>query len=229
MEKKKEIPISISIVILILVNLIPILGVITMGWSPMEVLIIYWLETLIIGFLNVFKMAVSSPQDRTMNWMKLFMIPFFILHFGIFVLVQGIFIILVIPAVSGLGGEELSDNVVDVLVDQTVFGLWWPALVLFGSHLFSFFWNYIGKKEYRKVSVDRLMFQPYSRVIMQQFIAIGGVMLAAATSSIILIVVLVIIAKTAVDVLAHFKEHKKLEEEAIVKAPMNAFGAGREK
>lgn len=229
MEKKNKMPISISIVVLILVNLIPILGVITMGWSPMEVLIIYWLETLVIGILNVFKMSLASLEDRAMNWMKFVMIPFFIIHFGIFVLVQGIFIIFVIPAVSGLGADDMGNNVFESLIDQTVFGLWWPALVLFGSHLFSFFWNYIGKKEYHKISVDQLMFRPYSRVVMQQFIAIFGVMIAAATSSVVLIVTLVILAKTAIDVFAHFREHKKLEDEAVDQAPMNAFGAGREK
>jgi hypothetical protein len=228
MENKKM-PISISIITLILGNLIPLIGVITLGWSPMEVLAIYWMETLVIGILNVFKMIAASPRDMAMNVMKFFMIPFFIVHFGIFVLVQGVFILLVIPAVTETDSTEVTANIVDAIVEHTILGLWWPAAVLFGSHLFSFFWNYIGKKEYLKVELGNLMFKPYSRVIVQQFIAIFGVMLAAATSSVILIVVLVIIFKTAADAFAHIREHRKLEKEKILNKPMNEFGAGREK
>ncbi len=210
MNQKKKLPLSISLVVLLVVNIVPLIGVIALGWSPMEILSIYWMETLIIGFFNVFKMILAAPKDMSNNILKVIMVPFFIVHFGVFLIVQGVFILLGIP--TALEGDN-SEEAISLIIDDIFAAMWWPALLLFSSHLFSFFWNYMGKEEYKKEHVADLMFKPYTRVFVQQFIAIFGVIVAEATSSVILIVVLVIIFKTAADAFAHRREHKKLEEQ----------------
>ena len=45
-----------SILMLIVVNLFPIIGVIFLGWNIFEVVILYVLETFIIGLFNILKM-----------------------------------------------------------------------------------------------------------------------------------------------------------------------------
>ena len=82
---------------LILVNLIPLYGVWFEGWDAKEIFIVYCLETVIIGIINVVKMAcitifvrkkdVWEGNGNTMQsgW---FFIFFFIIHYGFFVFVQ---------------------------------------------------------------------------------------------------------------------------------------------
>ena len=80
--------------LLILVNLIPLYGVWFEGWDAKEIFIVYCLETVIIGVVNVVKMAcitifvrkkdVWESNSNTMQsgW---FFIFFFIIHYGFFV------------------------------------------------------------------------------------------------------------------------------------------------
>jgi len=49
----------ISIGSLILSNLIPLIGVLFFGWDVSTILILYWSENVIIGFYNIFKMAMA--------------------------------------------------------------------------------------------------------------------------------------------------------------------------
>jgi len=48
---------------LIAVNVIPLLGVLIGGWTLFEVVVLYWFENVLIGGINVIKMAVCSPDE----------------------------------------------------------------------------------------------------------------------------------------------------------------------
>lgn len=84
--------------LLIVVNLIPLFGVWFYNWDARHVFLVYCMETVIIGLINVIKMACvtlfvrkadvwENKGSSTMQsgW---FFIIFFILHYGIFVFVQ---------------------------------------------------------------------------------------------------------------------------------------------
>ncbi len=47
---------------LIAVNVIPLLGVLLGGWTLLEVVALYWFENVLIGGINILKMAVCSPD-----------------------------------------------------------------------------------------------------------------------------------------------------------------------
>ena len=52
-----------AVVALVVANLIPLLGVLFLGWSVWNILIIYWLENGIVGFINVLKMTAATGED----------------------------------------------------------------------------------------------------------------------------------------------------------------------
>ncbi len=55
-----------SAITLILANLIPVYGAIFLGWKVFDIVIFYWLETIIVGLFNVFKIALcqgKAPKD----------------------------------------------------------------------------------------------------------------------------------------------------------------------
>lgn len=48
--------------VLILVNLLPIFGVIYANWSVLEIVALYWFENIVIGSLNVLKILTCCPS-----------------------------------------------------------------------------------------------------------------------------------------------------------------------
>ena len=53
-------PSSLSVALLIAVNLIPLLGVLVLGWGLFGIMVLYWLENGIIGLFNLPKIALAS-------------------------------------------------------------------------------------------------------------------------------------------------------------------------
>ncbi len=77
---------SPSTLALIVANLAPVAGTVFFGWNLGEVMVLYWGESAIIGFYNLFKMAVIN------RWLMLFYGPFFLGHFGGFMAIHFLFI-----------------------------------------------------------------------------------------------------------------------------------------
>ncbi|MGB2011794.1 MAG: DUF6498-containing protein, partial [Akkermansiaceae bacterium] len=53
--------------VLIGANLIPLAGVLAWDWSIFHVVVVYWLENVIIGAINILKMITCSPDARQFN------------------------------------------------------------------------------------------------------------------------------------------------------------------
>jgi hypothetical protein len=147
--------------IIILSNLVPVFGVWFLGWSAVEVFIVYALETLILGMLTVLKVS------------GLFFIIFFILHFGIFAAVQtSIFSGVANISPPGKGPMHF-------------FLHWWEYInvdiaYMLGAFVISYLardlFPFLLRKEYKTIPMMILMFQPYGRILIQQFTVILGSM-----------------------------------------------------
>ena len=105
-------------IFLIAVNFIPLAGVMFWNWSLFQIVALYWLENLIIGVINLLKMLVSSPDAAAFSLAntsasgrgpapggkianhvsKVFLLPFFTVHYGMFCLVHGVFIAVLLVA-----------------------------------------------------------------------------------------------------------------------------------
>lgn len=202
--------------LLILSNLIPLIGATFFGWDIFSIIFLYWLESSVIGLFNVAKMVTiihHNPSQRfTLNpnfSIRLSAFPFgyglilfFLFHFGIFMLVHGSFL-----AFFGLF-KPINFEVIS--------GIMVAYLSMIISHGFSFYSNFISRKEFFRISLIQQMFQPYSRiVIMHLSILFGGLMFVGAGS--IKPIILLVAMKTIVDLFSHLKEHSGL---ALVK-PMS--------
>ncbi len=207
---------AISSISLILVNLIPLFGVLFFNWTLFSILFLYWLESAIIGFFTLVKMIASLAFDaknlrKTNFQFELFslvlgfiLLPFFVFHFSTFMLGHLIFIFVVsgLQKVSSLQSALTNFNLLDIL-----FGLIFPFLALFLSHTISFFSNYIAKKEYSKKTVKQLMFSPYKRIIIMHLTVILGAFIILKTNSHSFVIALLVLLKIAVDLHEHKKEH----------------------
>jgi len=184
-----------ALVALVVANLIPLAGVLFLGWSVWQILIIYWLENGIVGFYNVLKMAAVPGLG------KLGIIPFFILHYGMFWVVHGVFVWFALPMIwEQMGGATGGPSLVACL---------WALPVLVLSHGASFVYNWwLGGERYTS-SPAREMGAPYGRVVILHVTIVLGAFLVAFLGSPIWALVLLVGLKTVADLAAHLAERRR--------------------
>ena len=194
----------ISVAFLVLANVVPLAGVLLLGWDVGTILIAYWLENGIVGILNVPRMALAA---RASGPTAVAQLPvrtlFFGVHYGIFWLVHGVFVLV------------LAGAVVVSVIDPVGLALADPAILLVAaglllSHLVSFVLNYVGRREYERTTLDAQQLQPYARVlVLHMTVLLGGFAVLALGQPVALIALLVAF-KTVVDLVFHVWEHRRL-------------------
>jgi hypothetical protein len=196
----------LSTLALLVSNAVPLIGVFFMGWQVFPLVLLYWLENVIVGGFNVLRLSTADPDSIAANAGKVVLIPFFCVHYGMFTLVHGVFVL----ALFG-GGQYATDFPTPALVLHAILntGIGVAVFALFCSHAVSFVWNYLLGGEYRQVPLMKLMFQPYSRVVVLHIVILGGAFLMQALHSPLAGLVLLVVLKTGVDLVAHHREHHK--------------------
>jgi hypothetical protein len=155
---------------------------------------------------------------------------FFLVHYGIFWLVHGIFVF-AMPTFAGManglgagcdapifpepgefpntiGGSttiagECASSFGEVAWGAVLIG----AAALFLSHGASFLFNYIGNGEYQRTSAPRQMGGAYGRVIVLHLTIILGAFVAAFVGAPIGALLVLVVLKTAFDLALHRREH----------------------
>lgn len=196
------------------VNVIPLYGVQVLGWSAFFIIFTYWLENFVIGFYTILKMRrhggklgihqnsileTGGVPDR--EWSNFFTIVFFIIHFGGFILVHGVFIFTLFHQ----SGELLP----------------LPALLMFVSlmisHGVSYFVNFVGKEEFKIVTLNQLLRSPYARIVplhLTIVLAAYFFILGQSNPSIYALTLLVIM-KLGLDLILHIFERFRFEGSCI--------------
>jgi Family of unknown function (DUF6498) len=197
---------SFSIWVLVAANLLPLYGVLFWHWEVFPLLLLFWIENVVIGVLNVARMLLVDPADP-MAWLgKLLVVPFFCFHYGMFTSVHGIFVL------TMFGGKAYDPKgfwlFEPALQAARDFNLWLPLGALAASHLFSFLWNYLYRGEFRRAGLAELMGRPYKRVILLHVTILFGGFAVMALHSPIWALVLLVGIKIAVDVAAHRNERQ---------------------
>ena len=190
---------TISDFLLIVVNLIPLYGVWFEGWDAKQIFLVYCLETVIIGIINVVKMACitifvrnkdvwenGGSSSMQSGW---FFIFFFIIHYGFFVFIQTQMFFAVsgmipdgsllmkyskIPGLLGDNGKLLLLIFVAYYTMQSVFG-------------------FFSSGVYKTISLGRQMFEPYIRIFIQQFVVILGSIFLSFKAGKIFILIFIIV------------------------------------
>ncbi len=181
-----------ALIFLILANLTPVFGVLFFGWKVADILILYWLENLVIGALNIPKMWACRGNPFN----KLFLTGFFTVHFGFFCYGHG----MIISEIFAQGRDIL-----DWVSGQPFL---WAIASIFISHLFSMFVNFLGKREYAGRDVNTQMFLPYGRIVIMHVVVLVGGLLVDRLGSPIYALFVLIALKVWIDGIAHTQEHR---------------------
>ncbi|MDB4369361.1 DUF6498-containing protein [Akkermansiaceae bacterium] len=194
---------SSALIALLIANLIPLWGVFFKEWSSQEVLVVYWLENVAVGLINIFKI-LTNRHEKTLRPAALFLAVFFTVHYGIFTFVHGAF---VFSELNGFTMMDATAGMKQAFIDYNIVFLGFLA-----SHLFSFVVNYHGKGEAKRLELAKVMFLPYPRIFVLHLTIILGGMLVMALGSPAALVVLLVILKTIGDVMLHLREHRKAQK-----------------
>jgi hypothetical protein len=203
--------------LLVLVNLIPLYGVWFEGWNASEIFLVYCLETVIVGIINVLKMAfVTLFVKKTDDWQNRgtstkqsgwFFIFFFIVHYGFFVFVQTQIFFAVSRLIPDGSFFANYSKIPALLGDNGKLMLMIFVAYYTMQSLFDFFLS--GK--YKTISMGRLMFEPYMRIFVQQFVVIlGGIFLGFGAGKIFMLIF--ILAKIYFELFVNFNRFLSIAE-----------------
>lgn len=213
-------PVTISLAALVVVNLVPLAGVLLWGWDVGALVVLYWSENLILGTYTIVKMLAASPLGG------LFSALFFLIHYGGFCAVHGVFVLALTMDVEPnfIEGDPWPLFLVFVQlllsVVQQVLSLappeWLFAFAALAvSHGISLVGNYFLGGEYRNQTVKSLMSAPYKRiVVLHVAILLGGFGVMALGSPLPLVVLLVGL-KIGLDLVLHLREHRSIAPDSV--------------
>jgi hypothetical protein len=208
-------------------NLVPLAGVIFGKWSCFDVVFLFWLENVIVGFFNVAKILTTAqlasvkkiwagnkpapdgdwgiPAGRAASIAGgMFYALFFAFHFGFFLLVHGFFIFILLggPGVHAVFFADLVHQAREAITGPFAIAFW----SLFLSHGFSFVYNFLYRKEYERVSMPALMAAPYGRIVIMHLAIIFGAVFVQRLPQ--FMVALLVVLKTGMDLAFHLKERQ---------------------
>jgi len=195
---------------LILANLIPLAGVLFFDWDLFTILVLYWLENGVIGCYTLFKILMArQPNEgstRSLLAQKGGMVPFFIVHYGLFWLVHGVLVTLLFAPDGMMSWHGIIKGEVDVSRTMVV-----ALISLFASHGLSFWRNFIGREEYLGISPVVQMMQPYGRVVVLHIAVLVGGFFVTLLGTPLVALICLILFKTVLDLWTHTKAHRHLQ------------------
>lgn len=189
-------------------TLLPLAGVLWLGWDWREVLLLYWLENISVGLATVVRIIRAQPSaaalasdpsklevnGKPVAWQpgsraaKLGMAGFFCLHYGLFTLVHGVFVFVFIAGGFGFGAPTDSRPIE-----------WLPILVIWVvGTLVQVAAQVLGPPA--TDSIGRLFMAPYGRIIVLHITIIGGAFLMSALQWPPIAAVLLIVLHGVIDV-----------------------------
>lgn len=184
-------------------NLLPIFGVIYWGWKPILIIMLYVTETLLIGILHVlymmalFFMNRNNPEavnlKRENEGVKGgCLIPFFIFHFGFFVVVQMVVFFGFNP------GKEGPAELLQTMITGTYK---YALITLFVIKITEMISEFLWDPTVHLKLPDDVMFQPYGRIFVQQFMVIlGGWFVMIGDKNFMGYLIILVIAKSFFDI-----------------------------
>lgn len=163
----------------LVVDLLPIFGVLLWGWGATPLVMLYWTENIIAGIMTLPRIFISAATFRLPGLLLgVFLCAFFVFHYGLFCAVHGTFLI----AFIGIAGDyELINSGALMDVPAMIrFGLdsaphvIWIAGAIFAFQVLLFFWDFIIKGEWKTSTPLAEMFAPYGRIVVLHFAIFAG-------------------------------------------------------
>lgn len=205
-----------TIALIIIGNLIPVVGVLAFGWNATQILILYWCENVVIGAMTLPRILTAQKlvkypdrpgQIRLDNAVgKGLLGCFFIVHYGIFCLVHGVFAVLLVSGAMNGMMENVGAVWPQTLGDS---GFRWALLGVVLIHAVMFARDWLIGTGYRRSDPGTEMMRPYNRIIVMHLTVLFGAWALAAVGAPAAAVLTLCLVKTVIEIGAEFPKKKK--------------------
>ena len=184
-----------SLMALVVTGLIPIWGVLQYDWDAVQIVILFWLETLIVGIFTWLRVRDAERNPGDPGPFKVS--SFFVVHYGLFWLVHGVLVwVLVLAFMPGVGWSGALGS---TFGDQS----FWLALIGIGLMQTMIHWRDWSRSEaWRGADPSAEMFRPYGRVFALHLVVIAGFWILTLTGGARNLVLVLCAAKLVIDVAA---------------------------
>ncbi|MBI4231557.1 MAG: hypothetical protein HY608_12045 [Planctomycetes bacterium] len=218
---------DVSSLALVGANLIPLAGVLFLGWDMTEILVLYWAENVVAGFFYILKMLLRPADFPVFHLFRLFDAAFFVLHYGGFCAAHGVFVLALVslhridldafladPQAGYLLAFENRGRILGEILLPLARDLAWPLAMLVFSHGISFVRHHFLAGERDRLTTRALTAAPYSRMaVLHVALCLCGIPVVLLRSPLPLLVLL-IVAKTVVDLVLHRRAHARASSPA---------------
>ena len=202
-----------STAVLILANIVTIIFAVVQKWNVLDVMWVYWAQSVIIGCFTVRKildlkqfstegMSINDRPVKPTQEAKRQTAWFFLFHYGFFHL--GYFIFLFVFT-QGMFSESPSGI-------TSAVGIAVCILIFLLNHGFSYWKNRLSDMN-RNINLGTVFITPYARIIPMHLTIIIGFGLLMNGSSSTLVLALFLLLKTLADVTMHIVEHRTGRQE----------------
>lgn len=189
-----------------LFSIIMLLGVLVFKWKPESVLLTYLFETIVIGFIHIFKLwaaykysTVAPTYNGRHTTNNFFTIPVFIFNYFFFIFVQSVFVFAFFQSfIPGLKDAfNVFDNYLILLSDPEMY---LACLSIAFVNLAMALQNFFLPRKFERSTVKSLFLQPYLRIFVQQTVTILTGFMMMAFDAVIVSAVLLILMRLIIDI-----------------------------
>jgi hypothetical protein len=205
---------------LVLANLVPLAGVLFLGWDALALLLLYWLENLVVGAFTLLRMLRAGGVKA------LGLGAFFAFHYGFFCAIHGMFVL----SISAIGSDTdpaaglfpddmllplfpfaLLANLIGWIHAQMPALLFLPMLGFVVSHGLSFIEYQLNRGEDEGRSAQQIMGDPYRRIVLMHvaILAGAGLIVSLGAGSAVPMLLALVALKTVLDLAQHRREHRR--------------------
>lgn len=195
---KLNVPKPIFIIFLILLNAIPIYGVLQWGWKSFDLIFLYWLENLIIGAIMILRMVVRPYSHAVEFALPVFLVPFFTFHYGMFCFVHGTFVVSLFGEglQSELANMDLMEMILPLVESRHLF---WPLMGLLAYQLLDWVRD-VSERGLGSDGIKQLTIAPYRRIIVLHITIIASGFALGTLNEPLVGLLLLVAFKTGMDI-----------------------------
>ena len=182
---------------LLLVNLIPLAGVVAFEWNLHTLIRVYWVENVVVGVATLAKIGLAKqvgPVGKT----KLYKVLLFTAFYGTFWVIHGAILSRVVFATPPDGPFSIDILFVGAVMAFAI------------SHGLAIKFAHWDAREHEKVTAFTQMLLPFVRVGPTHAVLILAALLVLRLDASLLLLVGVVVLKIALDLAFHLREHARI-------------------
>lgn len=204
---------------IILMNLIPLFGVLYLGWDARALILAYFLETIIVVLFHAIRLwyvhwrwgnlpetearrLQYKPTNGAAQMPGSFMPIFLLLFCGIFIFVQSFIL-------GGFAEKSFPNGIFQAMYEAAIGSLAW-VLISFSMWQLVVFTREIITNKYEGWPAEELVLQPFKRIMVQQLTVILGGFVIMFGGGMAYLVVLVMV-NIAIDIFGFFIDNAELK------------------